>query len=165
MVRKLNIKNVVGNDISQGTQETQETQETPTTTPEPEEHVNTPIETEVAVFEATHELPPDAANVESAATAVEPTTPKPKRPPRKKKEAPTTAVPPPETDLPAPEQTSALTSWEVEPEVEHPAEEIKIATKVKAKPRAKPKAKPVPTQDYPTYDERGRGFDPHRQGK
>ena len=161
MVRNLKIKNVIENYISQ---ETQEIQETPTTAPEPEEHVNTPIETEVAVFEATHELPPEAANFESAATVVESTTPKAKRPPRKKKATtatPATADPP----TPPPEPQRDSTSKEVEPdppapEVEHPAEEIKIAAKAKAKPRAKPKAKPVPTQGYPTHDDEGQRIRP-----
>ena len=135
MVRKMKISNVI---------ERQEPQEA---TPEPEEHVNTSTNpTEVAVLEATHELPPDAATVESAATVPEPPTPKPKRPPRKKKEPAAVAVA-------AAPTTPPIDSNPPAPEVEHPAEEIKIAAKAKAKPRAKPKAKPVPTQGYPTHDD------------
>ena len=148
MVRKMKISNVI---------ERQEPQEA---TPEPEEHVNTTTNpTEVAVFEATHELPPDAAIVESAATVPEPPTPKPKRPPRRKKEPAAVAV-----AVAAAPTTPPIDSNPPAPEVEHPAEEIKIAAKAKAKPRAKPKAKPkdkpVPTQDYPTHDDEGQRIRP-----
>ena len=142
MVRKIKISNVIESREAPGEGAPPTTPEpAPPTTPEPEEHVITPP-TEVAVFETTHEPPPDAANLESTVAAVEPPTPKPKRPPRKKKETP--AV---EPDPPA-------------PEVEHPAEEIKIAAKAKAKPRAKPKAKTVSTPEFPTHDDEGQRIRP-----
>ena len=144
MVRKIKISNVIESQETPGEGAPPTTPEpAPPTTPEPEEHVKTP--TEVAVFETTHEPPPDAANLESTAAAVEPPTPKPKRPPRKKKE--TTVVPTVEPDPPA-------------PEVEHPAEEIKITAKARAKPRAKPKAKTVSTSEFPTHDDEGQRIRP-----
>ena len=48
------------------------------------------------------------------------------------------------------------------PEVEHPAEEIKISPpKAKAKPRAKPKAKQIQTTpNFPTHDDEGQRLRP-----
>ena len=150
MVRKIKVSDVIEGQEPATTTTAQEP-----ATPEPEPHeIKAPTD-DVALFEATHELPPDAAVVEAAGDATaEPPTPKPKRPPRKKKEkgeattTTTTATLPTEPSPPTPEE-------------EHPAEEIKISPpKAKAKPRAKPKAKQVSPQQFPTHDDEGQRLRP-----
>ena len=143
MVRKIKVSDV---KEEQGSQEeaAPPTTDPEPATPEPEDHAITTPTDDVVIFETTLEPATEGATVE-------PPTPKPKRPPRKKKEKethePKTTPPPIEESPPT-------------PEVEHPAEEIKIPPKAKAKPRAKPKAKTVSTQGYPTHDDEGQRVRP-----
>ena len=133
----------------QAPQETQEEAAPPATDPEPaatpEPHESTTPTDDVVIFETTIEPATEGATME-------PPTPKPKRPPRKKKEKET-----PDPTPPPIENVSPPT-----PETEHPAEEIKIPPpKAKAKPRAKPKAKQVQTTpNFPTHDDEGQRIRP-----
>ena len=158
MVRKIKVTEVqeeaIAEEEQQEQQEPQEPQEEatppatepePAATPEPHDNTTTTPTEAVALFEATIEPGAEAATNEAP-------TPKPKRPPRKKKEKethePKTTPPPIEESPPT-------------PEVEHPAEEIKISPpKAKAKPRAKPKAKTKTTPTFPTHDDEGQRIRP-----